>query len=82
MKRGKEKEKTHTSRIQSVDIDTQIHRPRDPDPLPYFPDNPLRANRIDFSCFHDLEAAVAVVVVVGEAGEGGADAGVDVGVVG
>lgn len=42
----------------------------------------LHSNRVDFPRFDDFEAAVAVVVVVAEAREGGADAGVDVGVVG
>lgn len=39
------------------------------------------ADGVDVAGLDDLEAAVAVVVVVREAGERGADAGVDVGVV-
>ena len=44
-------------------------------------DDAFGAQRVDFAGFDDGEADVAVVVVVGEAGEGGPDAGVDVGVV-
>ena len=72
----------HTSRIQSIDIDTQIHGFRSPDSILDLLDNPGHANRIDFPCFDDFESAVSIVVVVGQAGQGGADAGVDVGVVG
>ena len=42
----------------------------------------MRAEGVDVARLDAREAAVAVVVVVREAGEGGADAGVDVGVVG
>lgn len=38
-------------------------------------------NRIDLPSLHDLEPDVSVVLVVRETGQGGADAGVDVGVV-
>lgn len=42
----------------------------------------MHANGVDFARLDDFKAAVAVVVVVGQARQGRADAGVDVGVVG
>ncbi len=42
----------------------------------------MHADGVDGARLDDLEAAIAVVLVVGGAGEGGADAGVDVAVVG
>jgi len=44
-------------------------------------DDTLCTEGIDLTGFDDGKADVAVVVVVGEAGEGGADAGVNVGIV-
>ena len=73
---------SHTSRIQGIDVDTQIHGFRSPDSILDLLDDARHADRIDLPCLDDLEAAVSVVVVVGQAGKGGADAGVDVGVVG
>lgn len=42
----------------------------------------MHANGVDFARLDDFKAAVAVVVVVGRAGQSRTDAGVDVGVVG
>ena len=42
----------------------------------------MHADGVDLAGLDDLEAAVSVVGVVAETGEGGADAGVDVAVVG
>ena len=72
----------HTSRIKRIDINTQIHRLLRPDSIPDLLDDACRADGVDLSRFRDLEAAVAVVFIVAEAGQGGADAGVDVAVVG
>ena len=71
-----------TGGIQSVDVDTQVNRLLRADPVADLAHNPVHANGVDLAGLDDFEAAVAVVVVVGEAGQGGADAGVDVGVVG
>lgn len=70
------------SRVQGIDIDGQIHGILCPDPVADGLDDALGADGVDFSGFDAREAAVAVVIVVRGAGEGGADAGVDVGVVG
>lgn len=72
----------HTSRIQCVDVDTQIHGVLGADSVSDLLDYPGRADGVDLARFGDLEAAVAVVVVVRQAGQRGADAGVDVAVVG
>lgn len=42
----------------------------------------MHANGVDFARLDDFKAAVAVIVVVGQAGQSRTDAGVDVGVVG
>lgn len=47
-----------------------------------FLDDPLGAEGVDFARFDDFEAAVAVVGIVARSGYCGADAGVDVCVVG
>lgn len=46
-----------------------------------FLDDACGAYGVDLAGLDDLKAAVAVVVVVGEAAECGTDAGVDIGVV-
>ena len=71
-----------TGRIESIDIDTEIDGFRRADSVSDFLDDARRPDRVDFAGLDDFETAVAVVVVVAEAGEGGADAGVNVGVVG
>jgi len=71
-----------TSGIQRIDVNTQIHRLLRAHPVPDLLDDALGADGVDDARLDDLEAAVAVVVVVAEAGERGADADVDVGVVG
>ena len=69
-------------RIQGVDIDAEVDRFGGPDTLPDLADDALGADAVDFAGLDNLEAAVAVVVVVAEAAEGGADPGMDVAVVG
>lgn len=71
-----------TSRIQGVDIDAQIDGLLGPDAFSDLLDDAMSADGVDGAGLDNLEAAVAVVFVVGGAGEGGADAGVDVAVVG
>lgn len=78
----KRKQRRLTSRIQRIDVDTQIHGLLRADPVSNLLDDALGADGVDDARLDDLEAAVAVVVVVAQAGEGGADADVDVGVVG
>ena len=70
-----------TGRIQGIDINTQIHRAFRAYSVAYLFNDTFCADGVYFACFHDFKAAVAVVFVVGGAREGGADAGVDVGVV-
>ena len=71
-----------TGRIQRVNIDTQVHRLLRADSVPDLLDNPHHADGVDFPRFGDLKPTVAVVFVVARTGKCGADAGVDVGVVG
>jgi hypothetical protein len=71
-----------TSRIKSIDIDTQIHRLLRSDPVLDLLDDAISTDLVDLTCLDDLETAVAVVLIVRGAGERRADAGVDVGVVG
>ena len=71
-----------TGRIQGIDIDAQIHGAFCADPLTDLGDDAIDPNLVDLARLHNLEAAVAVIVVVAEPGQGGPDAGVDVAVVG
>jgi len=71
-----------TSWVQRVDIDTQIHRVLNSNSIPDLLNDPRHADCVNLSCLRDLESAVPVVLIVAETGERGADAGVDVGVVG
>jgi hypothetical protein len=70
-----------TSRIQRIDVNAQVNRLLQPYPLPNLLNNTIRTNLVNLPRLHNLEATVAVVLVVRGAGQGGADAGVDVGVV-
>lgn len=72
----------HTCWIQRIDINTQVHWLCSPNSVPDLLDNTRRANGIDLARFGDFEAAIAVILVVTETGQGGADAGVNVRVVG
>ena len=54
----------HTSRIQCVDVDTQIHGVLRADSVSDLLDDSRGADGVDFARFGYLEAAVAVVVVV------------------
>ena len=69
------------SRVKGIDIDGQVDRVLVSDALVDLLDDTRGADFVDFARLDDLEAAVAVVLVVGETGQSGADAGVDVGVV-
>ena len=80
---GKRKEeRRHTSRVQRIDINTQIHWLLCPNSIPDLLDNARRADAVDFASFRNLKAAIAVVFVIAGTGQSGANAGVDVGVVG
>lgn len=69
-------------RVERVDVDGQVHGPVGADAVDDALDDAVGADGVDLAGLDDLEAAVAVVVVVAGPAEGGADAGVDVGVVG
>lgn len=81
-KKGEKGKTERTGRIQSIDIDAQIDGFLGPDSALDLLDDARGADVVDGAGLDDLEAAVAVVVVVGQARQSGADAGVDVGVVG
>lgn len=70
-----------TSRIQSVNVQTQVHWVRGSDSVPDLLDDPIDANGIDLTRLHDLKAAVAVILIIRRSTQRRADAGVDVGVV-
>ena len=69
-------------RVEGVDVDAEVDGVGGADTVADLLDDACRADGVDGAGFDDLEAAVAVVGVVGGAGEGGADARVDVGVIG
>lgn len=82
LREGRKGEEERTSWVQRVNINTQIHGVLSPNSIPDLLDDPRHADGVNLSCLGDLESAVPVVLVVAETGERGADAGVDVGVVG
>lgn len=67
--------------VESVDVDTEVDWVLVANTFVDSLDDALRADGVNLTGFDDLEADVAVVVVVGETGEGGTDTGVDGGVV-
>lgn len=54
-----------TGWIQSVDINTQVYWLL-PHPLPNLLDDPRRPDGVDFARLNNFEAAVSVIIVVGE----------------
>ena len=68
-------------RVEDVDVDREIDG-RVADSLADALDDALGPDLVDRARLDEVEAAVAVVVVVRRAGEGGADTGVDRGAVG
>jgi hypothetical protein len=53
-----------TSRVQGIDIDTQIHGLLQSDSFPNLLDDAVGADLVYFACFDDFETAVPVVLVV------------------
>ena len=72
----------HTSRVQRIDVNTQIHWLRCPNSISDLLDDARRADAVDFASFGNLKAAVAVIFVVAETGQSSANASVDIRVVG
>ena len=70
-----------TCRVESVDIDGQIHGLGSADALVDLLDDAFHSDRVDLACFHDFKPAVSVVFVVAGSAQSCADAGVDVAVV-
>lgn len=79
-RKGKKK-KILTSRVQRVNVQAQIHGVLGAHTVTNLLDNAVDANRVHLTRLDNLEPAVAIVLIVGGAAEGRADAGVDVGVV-
>ena len=71
-----------TGRVKSIDIDAQVDGAFGADPLADLLDDAIDPNGVDLTRLHDLKAAVSVIVVVAEPGQGGPDTRVDVAVVG
>ena len=71
----------HTSWVQSIDIDAQIHWLLGSDTVSDLLDDAIHTDSVNFSGFNNLKAAVPIVIIVAKSGEGCAYTGVDVGVV-
>jgi hypothetical protein len=69
-------------RVERVDVNGQVDGPISADAVDDALDDAVGADGVDLTGLDDLEAAVAVVVVVAGPTKRGADARVDVGVVG
>lgn len=72
------------SRVEGVDVERQVDGLGGANAGLDLVDDALDANLlvVDLAGLDDLEAAVAIILIVAGSGEGGADAGMDVGVVG
>ena len=53
-----------TSRIQGIDIDAQVDRFGHANSIPDLLDDTSHTDRVDFSCFYNLEAAIPVDIIV------------------
>lgn len=71
-----------TSRIEGINVDAKIYWLFGANAVLQLVDNTLHTNGVNLACFNDLEAAVAVVLVIGRTAESGTDTGVNVCVVG
>lgn len=69
-------------RIKSINVNRQINRLRGTNTVDDLLDDAPRANGVDLAGLDNLEATVAIIVVVTGATKGGSDTSVDVGVVG
>lgn len=70
-----------TRRIKSVNVEGQVHGILGTDTVQDFLDDAVGANLVDLASFNNFEPAVPVILIVARPTQGGADAGVDVGVV-
>lgn len=71
-----------TGWVKGINVNAQVDGLGQADSVSDLFDDAVHADGVDFAGFNDLEATVAVIVVVAEARECGADAGVDIGVIG
>ena len=71
-----------TGRIKGVNVDAEIDGFAGTDPISDLLDNASRPDRVDLSRLDDLESTIAVIIVIAEAGKGGANASVNIGIIG
>ena len=71
-----------TGRIKCVNVDAEIDGFAGTAPISDFLDNASRPDRVDLPRLDDLEPAIAVIIVIAGAGQGGANAGMNVTIVG
>jgi len=71
-----------TSWVQGIDIDTEVDRFLSADSVADLLDYTRHADLVNLPRLHDLEPAVAVIIVIAEPAQSRADPRVDVGVVG
>lgn len=72
------KQRELTSWVKCINVDAQIHRLGRANPLLDLLDDTVGTNLVNLSGLNNLEAAIAVVLVVGGSRQRRADAGVDV----
>ena len=71
-----------TGRVKSINVNAEVDRLLGTNPLLDLLDNTISANLVDLTCLDDLEAAVAVVLVVRRSRQRSADSSMYVGIVG
>lgn len=71
-----------TSRIKSVNVDAEVDRVLSANSVLDLLDDAIDANLVNLTCLDNLEAAVAIVLIVRWPRQGCTDSSMDVGVVG
>lgn len=75
-------EKLPTGWIKSVDVKRQVHWFGSSNTVLDLLDNTIHSNCVDFSCFHNLESAVSVILVITWSAQCGSNTSMNVGVIG
>jgi hypothetical protein len=73
---------TLTGRVERVNVDAEVDRLLGANPLPDLLNDTISANLVDLARLDDLEAAVAVVLIIRRSRQCSADSSMDVSVIG
>lgn len=82
MHRNLPKSSSRTSRVESIDVNTQVDGLRRANTVPDLPDDAMHTNRVNLACLDDLKPTVAVILVITGSGQGCPNPRVDIAIVG